>query len=126
MCIATNYDVKFRGSKGWKLLSKDEDGTYWTGMIVGARKIPITKDKMADAGSGEIRDSVGNLFPAGFHIFTKKKDAFRVGRHYPDLYLCHVEFEGQQVYGEVNWWRWGYKTTTVVAKYCKLLEVCDV
>jgi len=121
MCLAIKYDRKFKGNRGWKLLAK-QNGTYQTGMLY-VSVIQIGKD-WADAGEERIESN--NLmspsfhYPAGFHIFTRKRDALRIWKHFPNLHLCKVQFKGQEVYGEVAW-TWGYPTTTVVAKYCKLI-----
>jgi len=131
MCIAVKYERKFNGNKGWKLLRRDLDGKYQTGMIPGVREITITKNKWADAGDGEIEGGKCDVwkdntwfYPAGFHIFTKKSDAECILNYLKDddIYLCRVEFQGQKVYGEVNW-KWKNSCTTVVAKYCMLLKV---
>ena len=132
MCIATVISDTYRRRTGYKLLIGKDDN-YYTG-VCGVPRIKITKKRFSKANTSVIPIHGGpattthTAYTGGFHIFTRKSEALKIHKWFPELTMCKVGFRTPTLYGIVNWHFYEddrectAKTHTVVATQCKIIE----
>jgi len=137
MCLAIDNKRKSGKKTGYKLLTKDKEGNYFTG-IAGYPRIKLGKlggELVEDPNILDVDDGLF-AYPTGFHIFISKESAIRVLKacflkQRGCLHICKVIFTDEVAYGRVHWTRMGVRGfDTVVARKCAVIkeleEVKDV
>ena len=137
MCLAVQYHGKSLETFGYKVLLKDEDGRYFTG-IARARQTEIPHDGWAETPK-ELNPTAhveysDTHYEQAFHICLNKQEALEIlayeGRkdHLYPLVLCQVQFDDEVAWGETHWFwddlrpREQSYSRTVVARKCRVVQ----
>ena len=143
MCLALFKSQPYNQKTAFKILIR-EGNRYYTGMCAG-KKIRLFKTKWAKADSNWIRSphKGGTYYEGGFHCLVDLKSARIVMKDFQknqsgqweQYCICKVEIREEVNHGVVHWTLptafynahdgFPFKTVTVVARQCKILEVIE-